>query len=126
MPQMEYSIEFEPVEDYLYARTTGLRTRKNVISLTQEIFEKAIALGHSKVLVDVRGLEGKLGALDSYLMVTEAFRPIRWKGLSKAAILDDRAFSVRERFSELVARNRGYDYRIFYDREHAAEWLLAE
>ena len=126
MPQTEYSVEFEPVEDYLYARTIGLRTRDSVISLTQEIFEKAIALGHTKVLVDVRGLEGRLEALDSYLLVTEGFRSIRWKGLNKAAILDDRAFSVRERFSELVARNRGYNYRIFYDREHAAEWLLAE
>ena len=123
MQQALFNLQFEPTEDYLYAKTTGVRSRETVASMTMEVFEEALSRGLSLVLVDVRKLEGRLGALDSYFVVTDVFQKIRGKGIHKAAILDTHVATIREWFLELVARNRGFNFRIFDDRRSAAEWL---
>jgi hypothetical protein len=120
-----HSLDFEPREGYLYARATGIRTRQSVSTLTRLVFEKAVDLGFSRVLVNVTDLGGKLSPLDSYLLVTEVFQPIRWRGLTKAAVVDVGGFPVQRAFSEIVARNRGYKYRIFRDQNRAEKWLMA-
>jgi hypothetical protein len=121
-----YKIEFEQREDYLFAHISGIRTRQIVARATMEILDKAVDLGFSKVLVDVSDLEGTLSALDSYLLVTEVFKSIRWKGMTRAAVYDLNAPHIRGMFSEIVARNRGYNYRIFDDLKRAQQWLLAK
>lgn len=124
MPHNVHSLKFEPREGYLFARATGIRTHHSVASLTETIFEKAVELGLSKLLVDVSDLEGTLSVLDSYSLVTAVFKPIRWRGITKAAVVDGSGSRIQMAFSELVARNRGYNYRIFNDEEEAIEWLL--
>jgi hypothetical protein len=75
------------------------------------------------VLVDVRGLKGRLSTLDSYRVVTEVFQKLRGQGLLKAAILDRKAPSLRIRFIETVALNRGFNFRVFTSRDEALAWL---
>jgi hypothetical protein len=77
------------------------------------------------VLVDVRGLKGRLNVLDSYLVVTQVFEQLRGHGLLKAAILDSRDPSLRIRFIETVALNRGFNFRVFTSRSEALAWLAA-
>lgn len=120
-----HSLDFESREGYLFARAKGVRTRHSVASVTKVVFEKAVELGYTRVLADVTQLEGILSAFDAYLLVTENFKSLRWKGLTKAAVVDERATRLRGMFSEIVARNRGYNYRIFNDEERAIQWLLA-
>jgi hypothetical protein len=91
--------------------------------MTTEIFDIALDNRLSKVLVDVRELEGRLGILDSYLLVTEVFDKLRGKGMRKAAIVDEPVSSLREWFLETVARNRGFNFRVFADQEDALKWL---
>lgn len=126
MPRNLHSLDFEPREGYLYARASGIRTRHSVAAATRMIFEKAIELGLSRVLVDVTDLEGTLSVLDSYLLVTEVFKPIRWKGLTKAAVVDLGGSLPERKFFQMVAHNRGYTYQVFSDRKRAEEWLLAK
>jgi hypothetical protein len=106
------------------ARATGRRTRAVVSSLVSEIAQSALEHRLGKILIDVRGLEGWLGVMDSYFIVTEDFKRLRGKGLKKAAIVDRPRPEVREWFFEVVARNRGFYVRIFTDPAAAHDWLL--
>ncbi len=126
MPRNLHNLDFEPREGYLFARASGIRTRHSVATATKLIFEKAIELGISRVLVEVSDLEGTLSVLDSYSLVTDVFKPIRWGGINKAAVVDTDGSRIQMAFSEIVARNRGYNYRIFNEEGKAIKWLLAE
>lgn len=125
LPPDVHSLDFEFREGYLYARASGIRKRHSVAAVTKAVFEKAVERDYSRVMTDVTDLEGTLSALDAYLLVTEVFRSLRWKGLTKAAVVDGKATRIQGMFTEVVARNRGYNYRIFNDEERAIRWLLA-
>jgi hypothetical protein len=123
MGETPYSVAIESMGQYLLASASGRRTRQSVVALTMEIFRAALDAGLSKVLVDVTALEGRLGVLDSFLVVSDAFGVIRGRGVSQAAIVDRSMRPVRGWFLETVAVNRGYNIRVFEDRQAAAEWL---
>ena len=116
----------EPRGSHLFARAEGTRTRACVSAMALQIFDAALANAKPKVLVDVRRLEGRLRILDNYLLVTELFEKLRGKGLRKAAIVDRRDPSIRDWFLETVARNRGFNLRIFSDPREALDWLEQE
>jgi CHAD domain-containing protein len=123
MQREHYTLAIEAKGDYLYVRSHGLRTRATVTAMTMEIFDAALAKALSKVLIDVRELEGRLGILDSYFVVTDVFQKLRGKGIDKAAIVDESVSPLRWWFLETVAVNRGFNLRIFADQQKALEWL---
>lgn len=125
MQQKQYTLTFENRENHLFVLSNGLRTRGTVTAMAMEIFDAALANNLSKVLIDARELDGRLGVLDSYLLVTEVFQNIRGKGIRKAAIVDEQINTLREWFLETVARNRGFNIRIFNDKEKALDWLVS-
>ncbi len=118
-----YTLAMEVKGDLLLVRSQGVRTRATVTAMTMEIFDAARAKALSKVLIDVRELEGQLRIIDSYLVVTDVFQKLRGKGLHKAAIVDERATPVRQWFIETVAVNRGFNFRVFTGQQEALEWL---
>jgi hypothetical protein len=124
MDQARFRVEYETGRGYLIARAFGIRNDETVISLSLEVFGKSTALGLAKVLVDVTRFEGKLGTVDSYLLIGGILREIRWKDIERVAILDLELSPTRERFLELVARSRGLNLRIFSERKQALRWLL--
>jgi hypothetical protein len=119
-----YQLTLEIKAEYLLSRATGTRTRAAVSALLTEISTAAIEHRSGKVLVDVRELDGLLSILDSYMIVRDDFQSFRGKGISKVAIVDRPHPELREWFFELVARNRGYNLKIFTDPAVALEWLL--
>ena len=123
MDGKDYTLFIEVRGSYLFGRASGVRTSDTVTAMTIEIFNTAIDNNLSKVLIDVNELKGKLGILDSYRVVTEVFQNLRGKGIRKAAIFDEQASSRREWFIETVARNRGFNFRIFANLEDALKWL---
>jgi hypothetical protein len=118
-----YTLVMEAQGDALLVRASGVRTRATVTAMTLEVFEAARANGLSKTLVNVTELKGRLGIVDAYLIVTEVFETLRGKGLRRAAVVDERATPVREWFLEVVARNRGFNFRVFADPQAALDWL---
>ena len=123
MEHKHYTLSNETKGDHLFVRASGVRTRATVTAMTMEIFDAAFANRLSKVLIDVRELKGRLGIVDSYLLVTEVFDKLRGKGVRKAAIVDEQVSSLRGWFLETVAHNRSFDIRVFTDQEEAREWL---
>jgi hypothetical protein len=126
MKQPQYELTFQTKDDYLFVQASGVRTRETVADITMKTFEAATARNLSLVLVDVRALEGRLGVGENYILVSNLFQSIRGKGLKKAAILDVGVSLGRGRFLETVARNRGYNFRIFVDQDQAVEWLMGD
>lgn len=125
MEKQPFGLIIELKDDHLAARASGGRTRESVSTLTLQVFEAAVANQHSRVLVDVRGLKGRLSTLDSYLVVTEVFQKLRGRGLLKAAVLDSKDPGLRIRFIETVALNRGFNFRVFTSQSKALAWLRA-
>jgi hypothetical protein len=123
METESYQLEFERKDGFLYARASGERTRDTVTALTFAILEAAREADFPRVLIDVRALEGRLSVLDSYLVVTQVFERLRGQGVNRAAILDEQISSRREWFIETVARNRGFNFRVFPDEAEALAWL---
>jgi hypothetical protein len=121
----DYTLSIEAKNSHLFADVSGIRTRESVMAVTIEVFDAAIANGLSRVLVDVRAYEGRLGVLEVYLLVTELFQKLRGKGIKQAAIVDRPQSATREWFLETVAVNRGFNLRIFTEVEEARKWLLA-
>jgi hypothetical protein len=124
MATKDYALSVEAKSDYLFAYVRGIRTRETVIGITTEVFEATVAHRLSKVLVDVRALEGRLSILDNYIVVTELFEDLRGKGIRKAAIVDRPQSAMREWFLETLAVNRVFNLKIFTDVEEARQWLL--
>jgi hypothetical protein len=92
--------------------------------MAKEILEACLKNKTSRVLVDVRGLEGRLSTVDAYEIPTSYFPKLRRPGmLTKAAIVDVKEFKDSYQFFENVAVNRGYNLRMFGDIAEAIEWL---
>ncbi len=118
--QLEFNIE----EEYLKARTSGVRTRAAVTSILNQIAQTAVENQRGKILIDVRELEGRLGVLDSYYLVTRDFQHIRGIGIKKVAIIDRPLPKLSDYFLETVSHNRGFNLRIFQNPDAALDWLL--
>jgi hypothetical protein len=119
-----YRLAVEVEDGYLLARITGQRTWPAVSALVAEVARAAIEHQRSKVLVDVREFEGWLGGLSSYSVVTEDFQRLRGKGIKQVAIVDRPFPKLRGWFFQTVARNRGYNLRMFENPAAALDWLL--
>ena len=122
---MVYKLTTRIQEDVLFANATGVRDLENVVAIAQELKGLCEQQGVAKVLVDVRGLEGRLSTLDALLLVVRHFKTLRdFRVLSKVAVLDQDLSAKRHGFLEDLAFNRGYRFRIFEDLDKAMEWLL--
>jgi hypothetical protein len=119
---MPYELTPRVQKDVLTA--TGVRNLETVAAIAQELKSLCKEHGVVKVLVDVRGLEGRLPTLDTLLLVTRHFKTLRdLRVLRKAAVLDQNLTKKRHGFLEDLAFNRGYRFRIFEDLDEATEWL---
>jgi hypothetical protein len=123
MEKEEFSLTVEPRGSCLYAAARGVRTGKTVSAIAFRIADAAAAHGFSRILVDVRRLEGRLGAVDGLAVVTDVFRKLRGTGLRQAAILDIPQTALPNNLLETMARNRGFNLRIFSNESAALMWL---
>jgi hypothetical protein len=123
---MSYTLTIREEPQYLYIQATGARSRAMVFSLTKDCVAECKQRGYGRVLVDIQRLEGALGALDAFHLVTSDMAQIRQGYRLKVAISDLPANKDRLRFFENVAFNNGLDLRVFSDVDAALKWLLAD
>ena len=121
---MSYKLYLKEVEDYLKVKVVGERKKDDVIAAAIEIKEICQASKIFKVLVDVREFKGRLESFETYDVVSVEFPKIKKNDINLAvAIVDDVRFKLKYRFFETVARNRGFNIRLFGDVEKAIQWL---
>ena len=124
---MSYEIETHKEGNVLHVTVRGTRTKEAVVRLSAEVMEACRREQTPRVLIDVRQLGGRLDMLESFEIPTVTFPEIRDPSvLEKAVVVDLPEFESSFRFFESVARNRGFNFRIFGDPDAARTWLLQD
>ncbi len=106
---------------------TGRYSRSEAFRVGERAFREAAAAGRRSVLVDVRGINGRVPTiLDRFDMgVRIATLHLESTPRIRIALLGDEPMIHPERFGEIVARNRGADARVFTIEADALDWLTA-
>ena len=113
----------EEKSNYLYVYTSGIRSRDTVKTMTMKVFNAALEKHLSKILIDVRDLNGNFGIKDIYYFITEVLPDLRGKGVDQVAVIDVRRSPKPGWFLEPVAQSRGFNFRVFAEDESARKWL---
>ena len=123
MEKQEFILTMEEKSNYLNVRTSGTRCRENVNNLTIKVFNTALEKHLSKILIDIRKLEGYFGYMDIFVFAKDVLKDLRGKGVDQVAIIDIHTTTRQDWFLEPVARLHEINIRVFTEEESALKWL---
>ncbi len=120
-----FTLTFEDRKQYLFAHVEGPEDSLDIsLKIWQELSKHCRARGHKKLLV-----EEDLGTqLSEYEMFELASRIVSlgFGGIKVAFVDAETDHHADNLFGETVARNRGFNIRVFIDQKSAIEYLLPE
>lgn len=108
--------------DMVVVTFSGRSTERNSRAMTARYFEIVLASGKRKVLADIRQLEGRLSAGETFMLVHELPLGRSAAGLA-TAILETEAQRAYADFLETVLVNAGATVRCTVDHAAAVAWL---
>ncbi len=124
MDRQEFILTMEEKPNYLHVRTSGIRSRENVNYLTLSVFNTALEKHLSKILIDIKELEGNFGYMEIFAFTKEVLKNLRGKGVDQVAVIDIHRTSRQNWFLEYVANIHELNIRVFNEEESAQEWLV--
>ena len=107
--------------DLICVRAKGYLTSENMINVASQVLKMAAENKCNRVLCDytkARFVESILGIYENPVRNRSIGFPITIR-LATIYATDER----EHLFWETVSRNRGFDFRVFKNREEASEWL---
>ncbi|KUG24653.1 hypothetical protein ASZ90_005527 [hydrocarbon metagenome] len=116
----EYKISVFEKEGVLEIVLTGEATQNNVEKIQEEVISIIISSKASGLLVDVRGIKGRLGYTEAYFRVRNYPSDVP---KLPVAIVDLAENADYESFHETTAMNAGLTYKWFTDIDEARAWL---
>jgi len=122
---MNFKITISENGKYIIGKVYGKLDRKTAQQLAKEYAKIINSTGIRRILNDVRGITDKMSILDGY---EYAYMDAKSLGLPRniqAAIVCDEGDDSHN-FQETVARNAGYNAKVFHSIEQAVKWLLAD
>lgn len=116
---------FEDEQRFVRVRLTGFWAIPKESPLTKPILAECQARKQDLLLIDFSGVENqKLSLAERFRLGMNA---LDFAGkLRKIAAVGRPGLVDRQRFGEMVARNRGINIRVFTSLDDATRWLLAE
>jgi hypothetical protein len=114
---MGYRIDFVEKGETLAAVVRGRNSFTHAFAIAQDIAEHAVRRASRRLLIDMRGLVGRVGSLSALLMAPAT--QLR----CKVAVVDVPEYDAYYAFPEAAARARGGDLRYFASRDDALDWL---
>lgn len=120
---LKYKITVKP--SYLHVTFTGAFTINDAKHAFQEIFSSTTQHRLSKVLVDIRSLEGDMTTTERFEL-GEYIAQENCKYALQIGVLGVGSLVEPERFGELVARNRGANLKVVTDLQEILKWLDVE
>ena len=114
---MGYRIEFVEQGETLAAVVRGKNSFAHAVEIAQDIAEHAVRRASRRLLIDLRGLVGRVGSLSALLAAPAT--QVR----CKVAVVDVPQYDAYYAFPEHAARTRGGDLRYFTSRDDALDWL---
>ena len=103
-----------------FLRIAALGTHDSIrsVRLFEWMAEETVRLGASRVLLDLRGVNGDVSTADRFDIGVAAARiPAQVALIARPGMIDP------ERFGQMVAGNRGADGRVFASEADAVAWL---
>jgi hypothetical protein len=114
-----YTITFEEIGDILELVIQGRATHQNADQIRDAVMD--IARDHQKpLLVDVRGIEGRLNVGRTYHHVRGRASPPLGR---KTAVIDLLENAEHSQFYDITATNAGLNVRHFHTPEEGRAWL---
>lgn len=117
--EAKYKISSSPNDDFLEIILTGDITKNAVEKLAIETAAIVIEDGSKNVLVDVRGLKGRLGVFETYSIVRNPYE----KPKVNCAVVDLPENLDFIKFLETTSINAGLLLKTFIDIDAAKAWL---
>ena len=114
---MGYRIDYVERGETLAAVVKGKSSLAHAACIAQSIAEQAARQGVRRLLIDLRGLADRVGALGAMLLAPAAVERCR------VAVLDVPGYDNYYAFSEHAARRRGGELRYFIHPADALDWL---
>jgi len=119
---MSYELKIDIKEDVLWVTAIGTRSLKTVLAMSNNILAACRKHKITRVLVDVRELEGKLPRMETYDLPDKHFPKMQFRGVvTTIAVVNREEFNTG--FFENVAVNRGFNIHTFSDPEEALKWV---
>lgn len=117
---MEYRL-VENTDQYIHFKITG----EYSLGIGKEILGKLVDLcresKNNKLMVDIREKDGEIPQMDRFFL-GEHIAKINFGTSIKLAVIGKK--EQINKFSEIVAQNRGTQLKIFSDVKEARKWLL--
>jgi hypothetical protein len=111
--------------DVVTVTFSGRSTARNSRAMTARYFEILRAAGHRKALADIRQLQGRLSAGETFLLVHKL--PLgTLPDEFRTAILEAPEQRAYAEFLETVLVNAGVRVKCTLDRDEALAWLRAQ
>jgi hypothetical protein len=117
---MRYTIQAE--RHYIRAEMVERDTAEQTKEFVQAILEALRKQVPPRVLISVRSSR-PVYKVDSWDLSGALDQLMNLKGLRVAFISDTRELAMSQQYIELLARQRGLDFRTFAAEREAAEWL---
>ena len=121
---MSAQFQIEETPDYLAVRVTGEGRVEEVWRQFDSIAEHCNRANKNKLLLDYTEAYGEISLWERYFLGDRAqifaYHRINVAAVARPDQLDP------QRFGDMVAQNRGVNYRSFTNTEDALEWLLKE
>lgn len=124
---MPYKVTLTGTKDYLTFTVEGIQThgriRQDTIDVMNRVVDECIARGMRRILIHWY-VKGCIPTIDAYTLASNPRQLFRWdRGYSLAAIHYDKESYLSNKFTETVAINRGFNFRVFDNVQEGIAWL---
>ncbi len=123
MGQQAFNLAIEEKPNYLHVHTRGMRSREYVNYIAVNVFNSALEKHLSKILIDIRELEGEFGYPEILALAKEKLVNLRGKGVDQVAVIDIHRTGKKNWFLEYVSNIHELNIRVFTEEEAALRWL---
>jgi hypothetical protein len=124
---MSFVVKIQEQPEYLSVEMYGTRIAdtitQDILGAYSLVFEKCKETGHNRVLNQLYQ-EGKLPIAASYNILNMP-KISHWKEIKMAVVAVDYEIYLQIKFAETVAQSRGFQYRLFQNKEEGLNWLLS-
>jgi len=123
---MSFEIETKIESDYLHLQVMGYYSLAEAIRMFKYSVDTALEHKKSKILIDVKGVEGSISAMERFEMsefLVGYTKEQNFINIGQIAVIGNEPQIDKDRFGETVAVNRGLNVKAFTNWSDAIKWL---
>ena len=122
---MNFKITISENRKYIIGKVYGKLNKEIAQQLAKEYAKIIDSTGIKRILNDVRSSSNDMGTLNNYEYAYSVVNSLCLPRSIRAAIVSSEDDDSHD-FQETVARNAGFNVKVFHSIEQAAKWLLAD